>query len=78
MEKPCLTMAQQVAEAAAVFEKQRTGHAPQAVTVVLGDETRIFPFIWVVLIKWGGCPPGSRQTFGKSKGVPIRGSTHVF
>ena len=41
MEKPNLTMAQQVAEAAAAFEKQRTGHAPQAVTVVLGDETLV-------------------------------------
>ena len=41
MEKPSLTMAQQVAEAAAAFEKQRTGHAPQAVTVVLGDETLV-------------------------------------
>jgi len=41
MKKPNLTMAQQVAEAAAAFEKQRTGHTPQAVTVVLGDETLI-------------------------------------
>ena len=41
MEKPNLTMAQQVAQAAAAFEKQRTGHAPQAVTVVLGDETLV-------------------------------------
>ena len=41
MEKPILTMAQQVAEAATAFEKQRTGHAPQAVTVVLGDETLV-------------------------------------
>jgi hypothetical protein len=37
MEKPDLTMAQQVAEAAAAFEKARTGHTPQAVTVVLAD-----------------------------------------
>ena len=29
MEKPNLTMAQQVAEAAAAFEKQRTGHVPR-------------------------------------------------
>ncbi len=41
MEKPNLTMAQQVAEAAAAFEKQRTGHTPRAVTVVLGDETLV-------------------------------------
>ena len=41
MEKPNLTMAQQVAEAAAAFEKQRTGHTPQAATVVLGHETLV-------------------------------------
>ncbi len=41
MEKPNLTMAQQVAEAAAAFEKQRTGHTPQAVTVVLGGDTLV-------------------------------------
>ena len=41
MEKPNLTMAQQVAEAAAAFERQRTGHTPQAVTVVLGNETLV-------------------------------------
>ena len=41
MEKPNPTMAQQIAEAAAAFEKQRTGHAPQAVTVVLSDETLV-------------------------------------
>src|SRR3954454_21242418 len=41
MEKPSLTMAQQVAAAAAAFEKQRTGHTPQAVTVVLGNETLV-------------------------------------
>ncbi len=41
MEKPNLTMAQQVAEAAAAFEERRTGHAPKSVTVVLGDETLV-------------------------------------
>ena len=41
IEKPNLTMAQQVAEAAAAFEKQRTGHTPEAVTVVLGHETLV-------------------------------------
>ena len=40
--KPTIeTMAQQVAEAAKVFQHQRTGHAPKAVTVVLGDETLV-------------------------------------
>jgi hypothetical protein len=41
MEKPNLTITQQVAEAAATFEKQRTGQAPQAVTLVLGNETLV-------------------------------------
>ena len=39
MEKPELTMAQQVANAAAAFEPRGTGHAPQALTVVLGSDT---------------------------------------
>jgi uncharacterized protein YbcI len=41
LEKPNLTMAQQVAAAAAEFEQQRTGHSPKAVTVVLSDETLV-------------------------------------
>ncbi len=41
MENPNLSMAQQVAEAAAAFEKARTGHTPQAVTVVLGGDTLV-------------------------------------
>lgn len=32
-------MAQQIAKAAVAFEQQRTGHAPQSVTVVLSDNT---------------------------------------
>ena len=40
-EKPNLTMAQSVTEAAAAFEKQRTGHTPQAVTVVLDGDTLV-------------------------------------
>ena len=32
-------MAQQIAAAAIAFEKQRTGHTPQSVTVVLSDNT---------------------------------------
>ena len=36
-----LTMAQQVADAAAAFERVRTGHVPKAVTVVLGEETLV-------------------------------------
>src|SRR5581483_2722205 len=34
-------VAQRVAEAALTFQKQRTGHAPRAVTVVLGEDTLV-------------------------------------
>jgi len=32
-------MAQQIAQAAIIFEQKRTGHVPQSVTVVLSDNT---------------------------------------
>lgn len=35
------TMAQQVAQAVTVFQEQRTGYAPKAVTVVLSDDTLV-------------------------------------
>jgi uncharacterized protein YbcI len=35
------TMAQQIAEAASVFEHMRTGHEPKSVTVVLSEETLV-------------------------------------
>ena len=41
MEKSNSTMAQQVAFAAAEFQQQRTGHAPQSVTAVLSGETLV-------------------------------------
>jgi uncharacterized protein YbcI len=41
MDQPLSTIAQQLAEAASTFEHQRTGHAPQSVTVVLVDETLV-------------------------------------
>lgn len=41
MDKPRATMAQQIAAAAMAFEKQRTGHAPRSVTVVLSDTTLV-------------------------------------
>jgi uncharacterized protein YbcI len=41
MDKSELTMAQQVAQAARAFQQQRTGHAPKAVTVVLGEDTLV-------------------------------------
>jgi len=41
MEKPTITMAQQIAQSAYAFEKQRTGLVPGAVSVVLGEETLV-------------------------------------
>ena len=41
MNKPTRTMAQQVAQAASDFQQQRTGHAPQAVTVGLSEDTLV-------------------------------------
>ena len=41
MNKPDPTMAQQVAQAISVFQEQRTGYPPKAVTVVLTDDTLV-------------------------------------
>ena len=41
MAKPNSTMAQQIAQAAIVFEQQRTGNTPKSVTVVLSDTTLV-------------------------------------
>jgi uncharacterized protein YbcI len=41
MNKPKRTMAQEVAQAAIAFQRQRTGHAPKAVTVVLSEDTLV-------------------------------------
>ena len=41
MDKPTSTMARQIAEAASVFEQQRTGNTPKSVTVVLSDTTLV-------------------------------------
>ena len=41
MDKPDTTMAQQVAQAIRTFQQQRTGHAPNAVTVVLSGDTLV-------------------------------------
>ena len=41
MDQPTSTVAQQLAQAAIAFEQRRTGHAPSAATVVLGDETLV-------------------------------------
>jgi uncharacterized protein YbcI len=41
MRPPNSTVAQQIAHAASTFEQQRTGHLPQSVTVVLGEDTLV-------------------------------------
>ena len=41
MDKANVTMAQQIARAASEFERQRTGHAPKSVTVVLNEDTLV-------------------------------------
>ncbi len=41
MDEPRRTLAQQIAEAARAFERQRTGHGPESVTVVLSDDTLV-------------------------------------
>jgi uncharacterized protein YbcI len=41
MDKPSSTMARRIAEAASAFQAERTGHIPQAVSVVLSDDTLV-------------------------------------
>ena len=41
MDKSTVSMAQQIAQAASIFEKQRTGIEPTTVSVVLVDETLV-------------------------------------
>jgi uncharacterized protein YbcI len=41
MDKPSSAMARQIAEAASAFQERRTGHMPQAVSVVLSDDTLV-------------------------------------
>ena len=36
---PTLSMAQQIAEASSEFQRERTGHAPKSVTVVMSEDT---------------------------------------
>jgi uncharacterized protein YbcI len=44
MDSNSLTMAERLAEVAGTMQQQRTGHAPQAVSVVLGEETLVITF----------------------------------
>src|SRR5437660_652178 len=41
LDRTPLTMAQRLAEVASSMQEQRTGHAPQAVTVVLSEDTLV-------------------------------------
>jgi uncharacterized protein YbcI len=41
MDESNATMAQQIARAASDFERQRTGHMPKSVTVVLNEDTLV-------------------------------------
>jgi uncharacterized protein YbcI len=41
MDKSTSSMARQLAEAASVFEQQRTGHLPKSVNVLLSDHTLV-------------------------------------
>ncbi len=41
MEKPKARMAEQIAQAATTFERERTGHTPTSVTVVLSDDALV-------------------------------------
>ncbi len=41
MDQPRVSMAGQIAEVAKAFERERTGHAPHSVTVVLSDDALV-------------------------------------
>jgi uncharacterized protein YbcI len=41
MGKPTSTMAQQISQAASALHRQRTGHIPKSVAVVLGEDTLV-------------------------------------
>jgi uncharacterized protein YbcI len=53
MIKTIATKTEQIAQAAMAFEKRRTGHAPQSVTVVLSENT-------LVITLHGALTPGER------------------
>jgi uncharacterized protein YbcI len=54
MVKPDPTMVQQIAQAAMMFQKQRTGHVPDSVAVVLTGET-------LVVTLHGALSPAERE-----------------
>ena len=58
MDQTQLTMAQQIAKVASAFQEERTGRAPQAVTVAQSDGT-------LVITLYGALSP-AEQTMAKS------------
>jgi len=58
MDKPNSTMARQIAQAASVFERRRTGNTPRSVTVVLSDTT--------LVITLHGALSGAERAMAKS------------
>ena len=62
MDQLTLTMPQQVAQAAIEFERQRTGRAPDSVTVVLSDDT-------VVITLHGALSPAERAVARSAEGA---------
>ena len=64
MNKINLTMAQQVAQAASDFQRQRTGHVPKAVTAVLSEDT-------LVITLHGALSP-AEEALAKTQKVPRR------
>ena len=62
MDKSNSTMAQQIAQAASTFEKQRTGQLPQSVTVVLSENT-------LVITLHGALSPAEKALSRSSKGA---------
>lgn len=57
-----LTMAQRVAEAAVAFQRERTGHVPEAVTVVLSENT-------LVITLHGALTPAERAMSADADGA---------
>jgi len=62
MVMPMPTMAQQVAQAATLFQQQRTGHVPRAVTVVMSEDT-------LVVTLHGALSPAEKALAKTSKGA---------
>jgi hypothetical protein len=65
MDKSSPMMAQQIGRAASAFERQRTGHVPKSVSVVLGGDT-LMAIQWVaVAFPRAGRPRRSLPAWGE-------------